>query len=119
VLERIEAPDTVVAFRAVGKIEKSDYHDVLEPAVEAMIADRDEIRFVYVLGDDFDEYTAGATWEDAKLGIGHASKWKRVAVVTDHDGMRRMVSLLGWMVPGDIKTFATDEEAQAIEWAAG
>jgi len=45
-LQRIETPDGVLAFRAVGTIEKSDYDTVLEPAVEAMIADRDEVRFV-------------------------------------------------------------------------
>jgi hypothetical protein len=73
---------------------------------------------VYVLGDEFDAYTAGATWEDAKLGIGHASKWKRVAVVSDHDWVRHVVGMFGWMVPGDVKVFALPEVAKAIEWAA-
>jgi SpoIIAA-like len=118
-LQRIEAPNGVLAFRAVGKIEKSDYDTVLEPAVEAMIADRGEVRFVYVLGDDFDGYTAGATWEDAKLGLGHASKWTRVAVVTNHDWVRHVVGMFGWMVPGDVKTFPANEEQGAIDWAAG
>ncbi len=117
-LQRIEAPDNVLAFRAVGKIERSDYNTVLAPAVEAMIADRGEVRFVYVLGDEFDAYTAGATWADAKLGIGHASKWKRIAVVTNHDWVSHVVGMFGWMVPGDVKTFAEDEERSAIDWAA-
>jgi hypothetical protein len=34
-LEPIASPENVLAFRAVGKIEKADYDDVLEPAVEA------------------------------------------------------------------------------------
>ena len=118
-LERLETPERVLAFRAVGKIEKSDYETVLEPAIEAMIADQGEVRFVYVLGDDFDAYTAGATWEDAKLGVSHASKWSRVAVVTDHDWVRHVVGMFGWVLPGEVKTFALDEQAAAIEWAAG
>jgi hypothetical protein len=44
-LRRIERPDAVLAYRAVGKAEKSDYETVLA---------KDEVRFVYVLGDDFD-----------------------------------------------------------------
>jgi hypothetical protein len=118
-LQRIDAPDTILAFRAIGKIERSDYDDVLEPAVEAMIADRGEIRLVYVLGEEFEEYTAAASWEDVKLGIGHASKWKRIAVVTDNHHLRQGVRMLGWMVPGEVKTFGASEEAAAIEWAVG
>jgi SpoIIAA-like len=117
-LQRIESPGNVLAFRAVGKVEKADYETVLDPAVEAMIADQGEVRFVYVLGAEFDAYTAGATWEDTKLGIGHVSKWKRIAVVTDHDWVRHVVGMFAWMVPGDVKTFAVDDEKTAIDWAA-
>ncbi len=38
-LERIESPENVLAFRARGHIDKIDYEDVLEPAVEEMLAD--------------------------------------------------------------------------------
>lgn len=117
-LQRIDAPDIVLAFRAVGKIEKSDYDSVLEPAVEAMIADKGEVRFVYVLGDEFDSYTIGAGWEDTKLGIGHVSKWRRIAIVTDHGWVQHLVAMFGWMVPGEIKIFPVDEEKPAIDWAA-
>ncbi len=117
--QRIETPDGVLALRAIGKVERSDYETVLEPAVEAMIADKGEVRFVFVLGDEFDGYTAGATWEDAKLGIGHASKWKRIAVVTNHDSLRHTVGMFGWMVHGEVKTFSVEDESTAIDWAAG
>jgi hypothetical protein len=118
-LEPITSPENVLAFRAVGKIEKADYEGVLEPAVDALIAAHGEVRFVYVLGPEFDGYSTGAGWEDAKLGIGHLSKWKRIAVVTDHDWIRHATSMFGWMVPGEMKTFDVAEEGAAIEWAAG
>ena len=117
-LQRIETPDNVLGFRAYGRIEKSDYDTVLDPAVEMMIAKKGEVRFVYVLGDEFDAYSAGATWADTKLGIGHASKWKRIAVVTNHDWVHHVVGMFGWMVPGDVKTFPVADEAAAIAWAA-
>lgn len=118
-LQRIEAPGTVLAVKAVGKVETSDYATVLEPAVESMIAEQGKVRFVYVLGEEFDAYTAGASWEDAKLGISHASKWERIAVVTDSDALRQVVGILGWMIPGEVKTFRLEEQARAIDWAAG
>ena len=118
-LEPIASPEHVLAFRAVGKIERADYHDVLEPAVDAQIDAHGEVRFVYVLGPEFDGVSVGAGWEDAKLGIGHLSKWKRIAVVTDHDWIRRGLSMFGWMVPGEVKTFDAADERAAIDWAAG
>jgi hypothetical protein len=118
-LECIASPANVLAFRAVGKIEKADYDDVLEPAVAAQIAAHGEVRFVYVLGPEFDRYSIGAGWEDAQLGIGHLSKWKRVALVTDEEWIRHALSMFGWMVPGEVKSFALPDEDAAIEWAAG
>jgi len=117
-LERIESSENVLAFRAGGRIEKSDYEEVLEPAVHRMLEERGELRFVYVLGDGFEGYTFGAGWEDAKLGIGHLTKWKRCAVVTDREGLRHFIGAFRWMMPGDLKLFHTAEEQAALEWAA-
>jgi hypothetical protein len=118
-LQRIDSPEHVIAFRAVGKVERADYDTVLEPAIAAMIADRGGVRLVYVLGTEYEGYSAGAMWEDGKLGLDHWSKWKRIAVVTDHDWLRRSVGALGWIVPGEVKTFDLAEEQAALDWAAG
>ena len=117
-LEVIESPDTVLALRVVGKLAKDDYTSVLEPAVEKLLAKHGELRAVIAIGDEFDGLTAGATWEDMKFGFEHLSKWKRCAVVTSHDWVRHGVSIFGWMMPGDVKVFATNELTAAIEWAA-
>lgn len=117
-LERIETSEPILAFRAVGKVEKSDYDTVLEPAVDAMVADRGELRLVYVLGDEFQGYSVAAGWEDTKLGLGHVTKWKRIAVVTDHDWLRHAVGMFRWMVPGDVKVFPLVQQADALAWAA-
>ncbi len=118
-LERIESPDTVLAFRAVGRVDRIDYDAVLEPAVEQMLATFGELRLVYELGEQFEGYTASAGWEDAKLGIGHLHKWKRCAVVTSHDWVRHLIGVFAWMMPGEIKVFDVAEEPAAIAWAAG
>jgi len=117
-IEKIESPENVLAFRASGKIEKSDYETVIEPAVHQMLADRGELRFVYVLGDEYEGYTFGAGWEDAKLGLGHLTKWKRCAVVTNHETLRHYIGAFRWMMPGELRIFDVDELQHAIEWAA-
>lgn len=117
-LERIDSPESVLAFRAVGKIDAVDYERVLEPAVNEMVDERGELRFVYVLGDQFDGYTASAAWEDAKVGFGDLHKWKRCAIVTNHDWVRHLVGAFAWMMSGQIKVFDLADESAAITWAA-
>jgi hypothetical protein len=77
------------------------------------------VRLVYVLDDAFDGYSLSAGWEDAKLGIGHSSKWTRCAVVTDHDWIRHLTGMFGWMMPGDLKVFEPAELDAAMTWASG
>ena len=86
---------------------------MLEPAVEAAGS---RVRLLYVLGHDFPDYTAGAAWEDAKLGLGHLRAWERIAIVGDADWLRHAIHGLGWIMPGEVKIFGTDELDSAREW---
>ena len=61
-------PDNVVGIRAVGDVEDDDYEDVLVPEMEDRLSPHDKIRFLCVLGPEFEGYEADAVWEDAKLG---------------------------------------------------
>jgi len=112
-----DLPDGVVGFEAVGEIHSDDYSDVLLPALDRAAASGD-IRIVYVLGDRFKGYSAGASWQDSKLAFEHHSKWRRAAIVTDVDWIRHLASVFGWMVPGHFKLFHLAERSEAIEWAA-
>jgi hypothetical protein len=118
-LEPIEAlPDGVIGFEAVGQIQASDYVDVLLPAIDRAARDG-KVRLVYVLGDRFDGYSAGAAWEDAKLGFEHMRSLARTALVSDVGWVHHFASMFGWMVPGDFKRFPVSDLAQAKAWAAG
>jgi SpoIIAA-like len=112
-----DLPDGVVGVEAHGKVTAEDYENVLVPAVEAARKDG-KVRLLYVFGDDFPDYSAGAAWEDAKLGIGHLRSWERIAVVSDEDWLRRAVGGLGWLMPGEIKVFKTHDLDDAREWVA-
>ena len=45
------------------------------------------MRLLYVLDVDVKGlgFTAGATWQDTKVGLGHYSSWEKVAVISDKD----------------------------------
>jgi hypothetical protein len=115
-----ELPDGVVGLRFSGRVSADDYTSVALPAMEAALAGPAKVRLVVVIDADFDTFEAGALWEDAKFGLGsglaHLSKWERTALVTDADWARHAISLLGWMMPGDVKVFPLAQLDDAVDW---
>jgi hypothetical protein len=110
-------PVDVIGFEARGKIAAEDYRDVILPALERA-AKGGDVRFLIVMRD-FDGITGGAIWQDLKVGIEHLRSWKRIALVTDIGWMSHLTDLLGWMTPGETRTFPLDQKDKAIEWVAG
>ena len=108
----------VVGLEAVGEVSAGDYKDVLDPAVDAALESNETIRLVYVLGENFDGYTGGAMWEDARIGLSHLSRFDKIALVTDHKGYADAVKAFGWLMPGEVETFAVDARDAAIAWVS-
>jgi hypothetical protein len=107
-------PDGVVGFEASGKIAAEDYRDVVLPAL-TRAAEAGDVRFVLVMSD-FAGMSGGALWQDLKMGVEHLRAWKRIALVTDIGWMTELTDLLGWMTPGETKTFPIERRDEAIEW---
>ena len=111
-------PDHVLGLEAGGEIEDDDYEDVILPAVADLLTRHDEVRVLYVLGEDFEKFELDAMWEDAKMGLQHFGKWERIAFVTDNTGYRRAVKVFGFLMPGEVKVFTLAERADAEAWVA-
>lgn len=117
-IERLQAPDGVIAFRASGKVVASDYEDVLRPAVDAAVNEHGRIRIVLELGPEFDGYSAGAAWEDVKLWGPNLTKWERCAVVSDNRLINDAVKVFRVVMPGEVRVFPGGAVEAAIAWAA-
>ena len=111
-------PENVVGVEASGKVTDEDYERVLIPAVRERIGATGKVRFLYVLGEDFDGWTLGGMWEDAKLGGSEVKSWEKVAIVTDKDWLRHMVKAFAWMLPGEVRVFELSARDDATAWAA-
>lgn len=120
-IERIEdMPAGTIGLRATDKITREDYRTVLEPALREAV-DSGEVRLLYAVEGDF-AMEAGAVFEDAmtgtRLGIAHHSAWKRMALVTDVDWVRRAVHAFAWMTPGEVRIWGLDGVDEARRWVA-
>ncbi len=109
-------PGNVVAAACHGHVTREDYKAVLEPAVAATLERHEKIRLYYDIGGDFEDIDPGAVWEDVKIGLGHLSRWERVAVVSDIPWIKRTMQFFGFLMPGEFRFFPTEEAAQARAW---
>jgi SpoIIAA-like len=120
-IERIEEmPAGTVGLRASGKLSKSDYTEVLEPALREAV-ESGELRLVFVL-THFVGLEAGAIPEDVKTGlrawVHDHSAWKRFALVTDVEWVAKAMQMFAWLTPGEVLICRPDELERAKSWVA-
>ena len=112
-IELIEdLPRNVVGISVKGRVTKQECREILAPAVEKSLKWREKSRLYYELGSRF----PGAGWDDLDLGFEHASRCERIAIVTDIAWVRLTVKAIRFLIPGEIRVFATIETPQARAW---
>jgi hypothetical protein len=122
VIEALEGmPPGTLGFRATHEVTRDEYRDLLLPRMRAA-AEAREVRMVFVVGPDFEKFDLGALAEDTKagveLGVGHPHAWKRTALVTDVDWMRKALHMFAWMAPGEVTLYSLNELEDAKAWVA-
>ncbi|GAB2688160.1 STAS/SEC14 domain-containing protein [Mucilaginibacter koreensis] len=111
-----DLPDHVVGIHAIGEVSKEDYDKVLAPRLEDLVKRQGEINYLLVLENTISDFTAGAWYDEVKLGLKHFTKWKKIAVVTDQSGIQWFTSAFKLIIPGEAKGFKLDELDQAVAW---
>lgn len=113
-----DLPDGVIGFRAVDTVGAADYQEVVDPAIDAVIAERRKVNLVFVLGDEFERYSLGAMWQDALLEGKPERSWGRIALVTDHALIGEIIHGIAFLFPCDLRIFAVDALPDAVQWAS-
>jgi hypothetical protein len=109
-------PDHVVGFIASGQVTATDYESVVIPAIESKLKKHGKVSILYHIGPAFSGFTAGAMWDDAKLGITHLKAWEKIAVVTDVDWIAGAVGIFSFAIPCQVKVFSNSQLADAAGW---
>ncbi|NGY03735.1 STAS/SEC14 domain-containing protein [Solimonas terrae] len=111
-------PDDVLGVSASGHVDADDYRQVLIPAVEASLAKHTKLRLLFVTAPSFKGYSAGAMWEDAKLGFHHLTHWRKAAIVSDVRWLRSAVAAFAFAIPCPVQLFRGDQLDEAKAWLA-
>ena len=109
-------PDNVLAIEGYGEVTAADYKTLLVPVALAKMKTHQNLRFFYHLGSEFTRLSAGAIWEDVKLGVGHWRDWGRIAVVTDVLWVKDAVRLFAPLFHHPIHAFNNNELRNAKTW---
>lgn len=118
-IQLMNAPDNVVAFRATGEITQDDYKTVVVPAVEELIDRIDKINFLFLIDTEIKNFTTAAWMEDAMLGLKNLGKWNRTAIVTDSDSTISFTNGFSYIVPGEFKGYKKENFNEALNWVQG
>ena len=105
-------PKNVVGIAVEGRVTQKDCQDVLMPAIRKSLKRHDKIRLYYELNSRF----PGAAWDDLNVGIEHVPPCERVAIVTDVGWIRYTVKALRFLIPGEIRVFATTQASEGRAW---
>lgn len=109
-------PADVVAIRANGHVSRADYEEVLIPAVTARLQAEGKVKLLYLIGEGFEGFSAGAVWDDAKLGLVHIGAIARVAVVADIDWIRMGTKMFAPLMPCPVHVFHLADMEAATAW---
>jgi hypothetical protein len=112
-IELIEdLPRNVVGIAVRGRVTREECRTILAPAIDRSLRWRERVRLYYELGSRF----PGSGWDDLDIGFEHASRCERIAIVTDIAWVRLTVKAIRFLIPGEIRVFATIETAEARAW---
>ena len=111
-----DAPFGIDRLKATGKLSKADYESVFEPLLEQARKDGRRLSMLFELGPDFEGFTAGGAWEDAKMGLRYMRLFDAVAIVSDLTWIRESVTRARFMMPCPVQVFGDQEQEKANDW---
>ncbi len=113
-----ELPANVIGFRATGKITKEEFDTVLIPAVDKVADTTGEINYLFVLETDVSNMSAGAWYDDMKVGLKHLLHWRKIAIASDQGGVNKVTDIAKHVMPGEVRSFTLSEIDEAVNWLA-
>lgn len=105
-----------LGVRLTGKVTDTDYEEIFLPLLEKLIKEHGKIRCLYFMDSEFEGWTIGAMWDDAKFGIKHKDDFEKFAIVGGPKWAEWGSRIFSHIVSGEIKTYSGDRLDEAWTW---
>jgi len=112
-------PANMVGFKATGEVTQEDFDETVIPKVKELVATTDTLNYMLVLDTAIGNFTLGAWFKDAVMGIRKLMKWNRAAIVSDVKGVKIFTDIFSVLMPGEFKVFEHKDQQLAIDWVSG
>jgi SpoIIAA-like len=111
-----DLPSGIIGLKGTGMVTRKDNEQVLQPLFEQARREGGRLRLLYDLGPEFEGFTPGAAWEDAKLGMQSERLVEGCAIVSELVGIREVARIIGFLLPCPIQSFRYSEREKATAW---
>ena len=111
-----DLPAGVDGLRAVGEVTREDYDRTVQPLLEAARREGRRLRLLYELGAEFRRFTAGAVWEDMRVGLRYLRLFERCAVVSDVEWIRTATRTMAPLLPCPARVYSLADRQDALAW---
>lgn len=119
-IEVIDAPDHVAAFRIAGTVTAADYDQII-PEIEDTLAEHKQIGVLADLAA-MEDMTGEALQRDLQYGmgkLGELHRFKRAAVISDKQWIKGATEMADKLFPQiDARVFSPDEKDEALRWVS-
>lgn len=109
-------PAHVVGVKATGKVTGDEVNCVLTPALDDLIARKNEIHYLLHLDTDISNWNIVAWAQNAWSGKKHITRLTKIAVVSDQECIKKFTNVFSISVPGESKGFTTAQMEEAKMW---
>ena len=118
IVQLIDIPNTLVAFRTTSDVTKDDFDHVVLPAVAELGQRTNRLNYLLILETPFLNIHIGGWMEGVLTQLNSFHTWNRAAIVSDLNGIEKYCTHLGKITSGEFKGFSVDEYNEAVQWAA-
>ena len=111
-------PSHVIGIEVTGHVTADEYEKTFAPVMKSFVEQQSSVNYLVSLKTNIGDFDAGVWWDDFKLAIKYFSKWNKIAVVSEQDGVVKVINTLGFAMPGKHKAFGPDKYQDAVEWVS-
>ena len=112
-----ESSGNFLAVSATEQLTVDDYEKVFIPKLEELIRNYEKVRVLILFHDNFTGWEPGAMWDDARFGVRHKNDFEKIAIVGASSWIEWASKLGAHFMAGQLKSYASENFKDAINWA--